>query len=99
MGRVLRRARSERSFHPHHKLYRKEQIYTLSSRAQPRDLQFSLMGKTLANRKQNCHPDRSAAEWRDLRFHFLEQIEPGVGALPFARIAATVPYRRTGSAG
>jgi hypothetical protein len=42
-----------------------------SGGAKPRDLQFrGPFVKTLKSiLKQNCHLDRSVAEWRDLRFY------------------------------
>src|SRR5450631_4877651 len=46
--------------------------FPLSSRAKPRDLQFRgpLLETPNSMLKQNCHLDRSAAQWRDLRFSF-----------------------------
>ena len=45
----------------------------LSSRAKPRDLQFTPPQPNVSrhrslNLKMNCHPDRSVAKWRDLLF-------------------------------
>jgi hypothetical protein len=48
---------------------------SLSSRAKPRDLHFRgpLLEMLNSMLKQNCHLDRSIAQWRDLRFSFNSQ--------------------------
>jgi hypothetical protein len=52
-------------------LFMKPSPFPLSSRAKPRDLQFrgSFLKTLNSIVKQNCHLDRSVAEWRDLRFY------------------------------
>jgi hypothetical protein len=50
----------------------KHNFQALSSRAEPRDLRFRRPFLETHNfkLKQNCHLDRSVAQWRDLRFSF-----------------------------
>jgi len=61
---------------PQHPTQMEAPPYPLSSRAKPRDLQFSPPATNAAVLKMNCHPDRSEAEWRDLLFLSVN-IQPG----------------------
>src|SRR5580704_4490263 len=69
------------------------QPYPLSSRAKPRDLQFSPLATNAAALKMRCHPDRSEAEWRDLLFSPSASNLDGSATLPFV-----IPSEAEGSA-
>jgi hypothetical protein len=62
-------------------LQMKAPLHPLSSRAQPRDLQLLSPGNRCPLRfvaQIICHPDRSAAEWRDLLFRSICSYFSGV---------------------